>query len=171
MGARSRRWRGFTVLELLVTLFVISVLAAIAIPAFFGRPEVTLENASVLLAHDLRTAQNRSAYLAEPCRFVFDDDGDGYRVLNLRGDVILNPATGQPFVRRYSVDAVFSGVIVEGVECGGDRAIAYDEHGRVLEGARVTLEFRGHRRILVVDDAKGAVTIEGSTSGFVDQGF
>lgn len=171
MAGKTNRWKGFTILELLVTLFVISILAAIAIPAFFRQPEITLENASVLLAHDLRAAQNRSAYMAEPCYFEFTADGQGYRVTDPNGDVILNPATGLPFVRQYSEDAVFDGVEVLLVEAGGDRVMEYDERGRARESARITLGYEGDSRIVVVEGGKGTVTIVGTTSGYVDQGY
>ena len=56
-----RRRRGFTILELLAVVLLISMVAAVTIPAFFQDANVTLENASILLARDLRAAQNRSA--------------------------------------------------------------------------------------------------------------
>ena len=44
--------------------------AGLAIPAYFGRSEVTLENAAILLAKDLRAAQNRSAFMADVTPFL-----------------------------------------------------------------------------------------------------
>lgn len=171
MSPVPRARGGFTLLELLITLIVISALAAVVIPVFFLRPEVTLENASVLLAHDLRTAQNRSAYLAEPSRFEFFADGDGYRVVGPKGQVVENPTTGLPFVRRYSEDAIFRGVRVIEASCGGDRVLEYDKGGQALEKARIVLAFRGETRTLELARGSGRVTILGSTSGFVDEGY
>ena len=54
---RSRQ--AFTIFELTITLVVISVFAAVCITHYFGRGDITLEKASVLLAKDLRAAQNR----------------------------------------------------------------------------------------------------------------
>jgi len=171
MDARCGKRRGFTILELLITIAVLSVLAAIAIPTFFANADVTLENAGILLARDLRAAQNRSAYMAEPCRFEFTEDGDGYRVTDARGAIVQNPATGLEFVRSYSEDAVFSGVVITGIECGGDRTIVYDEQGRAAEPARITLEFGGERRVVTLEPGGGTVKLLGSTSGWVDQGY
>ena len=163
--------RGFTILELLVTLVLVSVVAAVTMPAYFGQPEVTLENASVLLARDLRAAQNRSAYLAEEADFVFLDNGDGYCVLDVTGAVIKNPATALDFDRRYSEDGVFYGVYVASVECGSDRTIRYNSRGRATEAARITLRFAGDERVVVVEKGSGTVTIVGSTSGWADNGY
>ncbi len=165
-----RRRRGFTILELLAVVLLISMVAAVTIPAFFQDANVTLENASILLARDLRAAQNRSAYLAEPCTFIFFRNGDGYEVRDDGGEVIVNPRIGRDFERRYSVDGVFRGVRILQVEAGPDRAITYDEHGRALEAARVTLAFGADRRVVVVAKGTGKLEIIGSSTGWRDRG-
>ena len=162
---------GFTILELLIALLVISVLAALAIPAYLGRPEVTLEKAAVLLARDLLAARSRAAYFSEPCRFEFPRDGDGYRVLDLEGYVIENPTTNQPFVREYSYDAVFRGVSVIDVRAGGDRALEFDHRGHASETVEITLGYRDDMRVVVIDEGIGRVSIRGSTSGWTDSDF
>jgi prepilin-type N-terminal cleavage/methylation domain-containing protein len=161
---------GFTLLELLVSLVVISVIAALAIPAYFGRSDVTLENAAVLLAKDLRAAQNRSAYLGEITRLEFLDGGDGYRVLDVFGKPIDNPRNELPFERRYSVDAVFRGVTVAAVDHAG-AAILFDEHGEPDGPASITLRFEDDERTIRLTSPSGAIEILGSTSGWVDLGY
>ena len=54
--------KGFTILELMIWLVLVSIVASFAIPAFFDRAEVTLDNACTLLLEDLRGTQNRAAY-------------------------------------------------------------------------------------------------------------
>ena len=163
--------RGFTILELMVSLVVVSMVAAMAIPAYFAEPSVTLENASVLLARDLRAAQNRSAYMAEAGRFVFRRDGDGYVVTDRKGSVIVNPRTHGPFYRRYGSDGVFRGVKVSDVHAGRDWTLMYDDRGRPIESARITLTYEDDIRVVVVEKGSGDVTILGSTSGWNDRGY
>jgi prepilin-type N-terminal cleavage/methylation domain-containing protein len=163
--------KGFTILELLVSVVVVSTIAATTIPAFFDQPGVTLENASVLLARDLRAAQNRSAYMAESERFVFRRDGDGYVVTDRKGSVILNPRTHGPFSRRYSSDGVFRGVEVANVRAGRDWTLIIDDRGRPVESATITLRYQNDTRIILVEKGSGDVTIVGSTSGWNDRGY
>jgi prepilin-type N-terminal cleavage/methylation domain-containing protein len=162
---------GFTLLELLVSLVVIAVIAALAIPAYFGRSEITLENAAVLLAKDLRAAQNRSAYLGEPTRVIFLDGGDGYHVLDALGMPIDNPRNELPFERRYSIDAVFRGVTIAAVELDGETALVFDQHGEPAGHARITLTFDGDERTLLMTPPYGKIEILGSTSGWTDLGY
>lgn len=163
--------RGFTILELLLLLSGLAILAAWAIPAWFDRPDVTLENASTLLAHDLRAAQNRAAYTGTPCSMVFPEDGDGYAVLDERGDLVRNPRTELPFRRRYSFDGVFRGVRIVSVDLGPDRALDFDANGLVLDGGSITLAFNGELRKVWIDEGSGRMRIEGSSSGWTDLGY
>lgn len=160
---------GFTILELLGVLVTLSIVAAVAVPAYFARGEITLENASVLLARDLRAAQNRSAYLGEPAWITFLEDG--YRVTDMQDAVIRNPRTDRPFDRRYSHDGVFRGVRVHKVRFGEDHVLPYDEKGEPLEGGTIVLEFRGDTRELRVEKRTGKVRIIDSTSGWKDPGY
>jgi len=161
---------GFTLLELLIALIAISVIAAVAIPAYFSRSDVTLENAAVLLARDLRAAQNRSAYLGEETRVQFLPDGDGYLVMNQLGKPIDNPRNELPFERRYSVDAVFRGVVIQAFHHAGD-AIVFDEHGEPDGPATITLTFGDDERTIRMSPPYGSIEILGSTSGWVDLGY
>jgi len=162
--------RGFTLLELLLTVVTLSVLAAFTFVRFFSRPQVTLENAAVLLARDLRAAQNRSTYLSEPCLFTFTEDGEGYEVTDLDGNVVRNPRTELSFRRWYAEDGVFAGVLVESVHAGGDRTLTYDARGLALEDLEVTLVQGSQTRVVRVERGAGRVTIEGATSDWVDRG-
>jgi len=163
--------RGFTILELVIVLAVVSALAAFSIPLYFDRGCVTLENACILLAKDLRSAQNRAAFLTDPSRLEFLSDGDGYRVMDGAGHLVDNPRTELPFVRHYSFDGVFEGVRVVEVAVGPDFAIRFDEHGVLENGGSVTLAFGEERRTILIAEGTGNMEILGSTSGWVDLGY
>ena len=168
MPGRSPSQRAFTLLELLIVLLVLSLCAATTVRWYFSKADVTLENAAILLARDVRAAQHRSIFLGEPSRFVFLADGTGYTVLDSTGTPARNPQTDEPFLRIYSDDGVFKGVYVLEVDAGGDRMLEIDGRGVPLEGLRVTLAYHDERRTLQVDRKTSGITIEGSTSGWTD---
>jgi type II secretory pathway pseudopilin PulG len=162
---------GFTIIELLSLLALSSFFAATGVRAYFLRPDITLENAATLLAHDLRAAQNRSAYLGEVSCFSFLDDGDGYVVTDETGEIVRNPRTEHTFERRYSSDGVFDGVYVSEVDAEPGRSLIYDGRGEATYNLAVTLVFGQSRRVVRVEPKSGRVTIEGTSSGWTDSGY
>jgi hypothetical protein len=168
MPGRSPSQRGLTLLELLSLLFVISLCAATTVRWYFSHGDVTLENASILLARDLRAAQHRSIFLGEPSHFVFLGDGAGYTVLDATGAPARNPQTDELFLRVYSDDGVFTGVSIVEADAGGDHTLDIDGRGITLEDLAVTLSYHDERRTLLLDKATSVITIVGSTSGWVD---
>lgn len=147
----------FTLPELVLALLLLSVVAALAIPAFFERQEITLENAARILTRDLRSAQNTAAWRNVWVGLRFDEDGEGYTTVE------LPEGPGGPAIelegRRFSRDAVFEGVWVGFVAFGEDRTIAYDERGHPSEDGSVQLLFKGDARVLMVDTPSGRISV------------
>ena len=162
---------GFTLLELLIALTLITVAAALAIPAYFGRGDVTLESAAVLLAKDLRAAQNRSAYLAQSTFFELLPEGDGYRVLNAAGEPVDNPRNELPFERVYSIDAVFRGVRIVDADLGEDGRLEFNERGEPNRTIWIKLRFEDDTRMIEMTRPYGQIRVLGSTTGWMDQGY
>lgn len=162
------REAGLSLVGLLLVLLVLSLGAATTVRWYFSNAEVTLENAAVLLAQDLRAAQHRSIFLGEPTHFVFLPAGEGYVVTDEQGELAQNPLTSEPFLRMYPEDGVFIGVTVVSAQAGDDRTLVIDGRGRSLEDLSVGLAFGEERRTVRLERESGAITIQGSTSGWVD---
>lgn len=162
-----RTRRGFTLLELLAALVLLSVWAAWVISTHFRAPEVTLEKAAILLAQDVRTAQNRSAYLGEPA--VMEFDAEGYRLVDPRGRVVRHPRTQLPFVRVWSYDAVFEGVELRHADFEGAARVEFDRVGTVSTGGHVSITYRDDRRTVLVAPGSGRLQIPDSSSGWIDR--
>ncbi|MBL8858114.1 MAG: GspH/FimT family pseudopilin [Planctomycetes bacterium] len=140
------RTRGFTILELCVTLVLITVTATLSIWAYFSRSEITLVNAAELLVEDLRIAQMRAACNRTPVEVVFDRKANSYHVAGIDDPSL--PREGRP--RAYAVDAVFEGVRITGDDLGATQTITFNERGQAVRAARITLSFRGDSRTVLV---------------------
>jgi hypothetical protein len=158
----SARRRGISLLVILVALSLIAVLAVVAIPLYFSRAEVTLENACNVLKHDLRAAQTWSTLAKCDARYVFDEDG--WRAVDATGRPIVAIGETHPIARRFSQDAVFDGVRIVGIDCGTDRAIAIDRDGQLDETGEIEFEFGGERRRVMIEKGAGYIFVESTGS-------
>lgn len=169
-GRALRRRAGFSILELAVVLTLLTVAAAIAIPLFFGRPSVTLDSAAILLARDLRAAQNEAVLRGRDVVVQFLPEGDGYRAFDESGELLPSPSGGGEFLRRYSRDGVFEGVRIELLDVAQNRSVHFTPEGFALQGLRLELVYAGDRRQLRLESATGLVSIEGLRRPWNDDG-
>lgn len=153
-GARVRHAGGFTLLELMAILAVVALVSTVGIRVWFGRSDVTLQNATELLAAELRGYQTRAILEHTPIEVVFDEDGGGYHGHAVgTADAPLEP-------RRYPNDAVFEDVRIGSVRIDHARRLVFDTLGRPSGDARITLVQRGVERHVRVDAAHARVDLE-----------
>ena len=154
---------------LCISLALITLLASIAIPSFFGRADVTLDNAAELLASDIRSGQNRAAFLKRQVSLHFYDAGDGYwiddevSIKNAEAPLIAN--------RIYSENAVFEDVRISDVARTEAGPIQFGTNGTATNSARITLSLGEATRTLTISAPIGRLTIEGTTRAWVDDGY
>ncbi len=154
-------------LTILLSLLIMALVAGVAIPAWFARHEVTLDNAAILLARDLHAAQGRAVHLGISTSLQLDPDG--WRALDEEGRALLRGGE-ERIERRLSADAVFEGVSLRAISFGPDQAVSFGPGGQALEGGSVVLHFRGHERTLHLAPASGRVTIDGLARDWIDDG-
>jgi len=164
--ARSSR-AGISLLAILISLCAVAIAALVAIPTFFGRGDVTLDNAAHLLRKDLRSAQNRAAFLKTEAVFRFDEYG--WRASLPSGEPLAGPQDSNQILRNLDRDGVFEGVSVTRIEFGDDGALTFDSRGIALEGGEVELAFRKERRTIRVETGTGfSMILDGSGNVLLD---
>ena len=147
--AQGRRAvRGFTLLELVVSMALIAFVASFAISSFFSLSAMTLQNALKLLSDDIHEMQARATSLQIPVDLVFDPSGDGYHAED-RGTPDPRRARLFPLVsRRYSSDAVFEGVRIRRRDLSGSDRISFDPAGRAVTTGTIVVGYRSDARVL-----------------------
>ena len=161
----------FALLHFASFLAVSTLIAAIAIPAWFSQGDVTLERAAILLARDLRAVQNHAVISGENIHFDFLPEGDGYQVLYSSGAPVDLFDDGVPLARRYNADGVFQGVRVHSVSLIGEEPLTYDPRGFALTGGQVTLSLGEEQVVLHISEESGWVAIDGLSKPWRDSGF
>ncbi len=151
--------RGFTILELLLVLAVVTITAAISIWAYFARPEVTLDNAALLLARDMRIAQNRAVLLRHPVYLVFFKEGDGYRIVDELEESAFSRQGFERVERCFSRDAIFEGVRILHIGLAANARVVFPSDGGETPAGRLTLAYGGETRTLEIEGGTGRILV------------
>ncbi len=90
VAASKSKARGFTLIEMGVTLLVMALLVSVAIPAFSVVTRAQLRSKSGELAGAIRSMYGHSAVSGKSCRMVFDLDANSYWAECAKGVVRLS---------------------------------------------------------------------------------
>lgn len=148
---------GISLLAILLSLALVAVVAMVAIPAYFGSPDVTLDALVHLLDRDVRALQNRAAFARAPALLRFTSDG--WQAVDLDGQPLCAMGDEQPIARSFSRDGVFEGVTLERVELGSDAALTIDERGLAAEGGKLFARFGDGWRQIEIEAGAGHLVV------------
>lgn len=168
-SARPHRRAGLGLGSVIASLAAVALIAGVAIPIFFARHGVTLDNAAILLARDLRSVQNRAAHLGQSTTLRFD--ANGWCAFDARGRPLKQFGSEEPIERRLDADAVFEGVTLETMRFGAESAVRFDPSGRPDRGGSLEVVYRGERRRLELSPTDGRVVLAGLQRAWSDEGL
>jgi len=96
----SRNQRGFTLIELMVTVGLIGIVVSLAVPSFMGSlPRIRLRSATRALSSDIRRARSEAISRNKLIYVVFPVTGTTYTVRedSITGPVIMNVDLAEEF--------------------------------------------------------------------------
>ena len=105
--------KGFTLLELLVVMFLIGLFSYFAVPKFQDLTQVNLKSASRNLIGTIKYLYNEAAFKKKIYKLVFDLENNEYWVLVLEGNEYIEPLDSPH--KRYKLPngVYFEDVITE----------------------------------------------------------
>lgn len=129
-GGRDRRLAGqrpsarlaaFTLIEVLITVVIIGIAAAIVVPKIAELGTFSVQGAARLVVADLLYAQNEAVARQEKIAVVFDPAHNVYRLLDVNGPddeagtgddnaILEAPMRGGLYVVNFSTDSRFNGI-------------------------------------------------------------
>ena len=162
------RIRGFTLVELLIVIAIISIAALTAIPMMSSAASMQIRSAANMLAADLEYAKSMAISRAQNFSVVFDVSADSYQIEDQYGNVLPHPVKkGFNYVVDFQNDGRLNKVDIISVDFDSTSEVKYDYLGSPYNGSGtplnsgvVSLQAGGTTTTVTVEPVTGFISIQ-----------
>ncbi len=132
----NRRRRGYTLIEVLVTVTIIGIAGAMVAPSMGQAGVLRIQSAVRMVVSDITFAQMDALGYQEQRAIVFDTENNKYTLIQVNGNSIdmdtdaLYDLKGPN--QRYEIDLndpKYGGTVIESAEIDDDAVLIFDEMG------------------------------------------
>jgi prepilin-type N-terminal cleavage/methylation domain-containing protein len=160
--------KGFTLVELLIVVAIISIAALTAIPMMSSAAGMQIRSASNMIAADLEYAKSLAISRAQLFSVVFDVSADSYQIEDQNGNVLQHPVKkGFNYVVDFQKDGRLDKVDIISVDFDTTSEVRYDYLGSPYNGGGtplnsgvITLQAGGTTTTVTVEPVTGFVSIQ-----------
>ena len=162
--------RGFTTLELVITLLIVAILAVVAAPRFLGYHEIRLINACNRIASDIAYIQQLAITTQRIHGVMFHPERNQYFLyVDNPSNIIEDPLRpGQELTVNFDVGP-YAGVFLTEVDFNGKKRLEFDALGvpyfsvrpsnLLTSDGRVVISSNGDFRTISISPNTGKVSI------------
>ncbi len=152
--------RGFTVIEIMIVLVIITIAALAAVPMMSSASSIQIRSASSMIAADLEYAKSMSISRGQNYSVVFDQNADSYWIEDQGGNVIPHPVKkGFDYLVDFRGDSRLNRVDITGATFTGNPDVEFDSMGSPDSGGTVSLEAGGTTVTITVEPITGYISI------------
>ncbi|MEJ5259435.1 MAG: prepilin-type N-terminal cleavage/methylation domain-containing protein [Anaerohalosphaeraceae bacterium] len=162
--------RGFTLIEIVVVLVILSITALLAVPVFGTAADMQVRAAADKIAADLDYAKGLAVTRQKTYTVVFFPLEERYQVQDAAGTVLPHPLrSGRQFVENFSVDRRTKKVDVVSTTFSGD-AVTFDYLGtpysgtdtanRLNEAGWITIQADSFVLYVKIEPVTGYISVE-----------
>ena len=164
---RGRRG-GFTLVELLIVIAIISIAALTAIPMMSSAASMQIRSAANMLTADLEYAKSMAISRAQIYSVVFDAGADSYRIEDKDGNPLLHPVKKGFFYEiDFQNDGRLNKVDIISVDFDSTSKVTFDYLGSPYNGSSaplnngvINLQAGSTNTIITVEPVTGYVSIQ-----------
>lgn len=168
--SRDRVKTGYTLIEVLVTVTIMGLAAAVIVPNMLQGGTLGVQAGARIIISDLLFAQNEAMAQQSTRRIVFDADNNSYRVEKYDSGATawvleFNPSKGtsnnqQNYEVDFEEDGRFKGIEIVSADFNGDSTVEFDDLGNPSSGGSIEIRFEEHRFEIKVAPFTGRVTVD-----------
>jgi prepilin-type N-terminal cleavage/methylation domain-containing protein len=161
--------RGFTLVEVIIVVVILSIAAMMAIPMMSSAGSVQIRSAADVIAADLEYAKSMAISRQRMYSVVFDTSSESYWIQDDTGTVIKHPVKkGFDYVIDFKNDNRMKKVDIFNVDFDGDSTKTikfdylgspYNGSGSSLNSGKITLQADGSTVIITVEPVTGFISI------------
>jgi len=153
MRGPGERECAFTLIELIVSVFIMAIFAVVAITAAAGTVDKKAEVTSREVQAAVTFGRAESISRRETRRVVFDVSTDSVRVTDGSGDDVSNPLTQRPY--RW----VLENGDIQSADFDGANYLEWNLSGDVISGGSVVVFYPGLTQTFTIAPVTGHVTV------------
>jgi len=151
---------GFTVVELLIVVVILSIVALTVVPMMSSAAGIQIRSAANMIAADVEYARSMAISRGQNFRVEFDKNADSYRILDLNGNVIQHPVKkGFPYVVNFQSESRLNRVDITNANFNGTQTVEFDCLGSPVNGGTVNLQAGAVGATISVEPVTGFVSI------------
>jgi prepilin-type N-terminal cleavage/methylation domain-containing protein len=152
--------RGFTVIEILIVMVIITIAALTAVPMMSSASSVQIRSAASMIAADLEYAKSMAISRGQNYSVLFDQNADSYQLEDQNNNVIQHPVKkGFDYIVDFQSDTRLNRVDITGANFSGNSDVEFDSMGSPDSGGTVSLQAGGTTVTIMVEPITGYISI------------
>jgi type II secretion system protein H len=162
MQNQKTKQNGFTLVEIIIVIVIISIAALIAVPMMSSAGDIQVRAAADMIAADLEYAKSMAVSRQKTYKVIFDTAAESYRLAVYENGItttITHPVNaGKPYAVNFKADSRVSQVNISSVSFAGSE-VDFDSVGSPNSGGVVTLKASGKTVTVTVEAGTGFISV------------
>ena len=154
-----RRNKGFTIIEIIVVILVISIAAMLAVPMFSSAADMQVRSVANMITADIEYARSLAVSTQNNYSVVFDPAGDSYQIQK-DGVVIDHPHKSGGYIIALRSDSRVNAVSITAANFDSQTAVSFDYLGSPYSGLTTVAPLNSGQINLQAGDFSMTVSVE-----------